>query len=131
MDQAETARRLKAARWLAGGVKENGRPKELSTADLARHPLLAANGITDNRLQEAEQTTTTLRPMELEKIAQALDLPPAFFDAQPELTPASLMILVQQVLDGLARAVAEGPWQTGSGEDETGPPGEAVEGDGG
>ena len=72
---AEVARRLKAARWLAGSVDANGKPRPLSTRELAARPPLPANRITANRLEEIEQMKITPPPMELERIALALGVP--------------------------------------------------------
>lgn len=94
MDLVEVSRRLKAARWLAGGVKDNGKPAELKASELARRDVLVENGITANRIEEIEQLKVTPRPMELEKIAQALGVPRDWFVervSQPvegETTPA-------------------------------------------
>jgi hypothetical protein len=40
MNEPEVSRRLKAARWLRGGVDSNGKPGALSRAELARHPVV-------------------------------------------------------------------------------------------
>lgn len=80
---AEVSRRLKAARWLAGDIDEQGKPKALSTRDLAQREPLPSNGISANRIEEIEQLKLAdgPRPMELEKIAQALGLPHEWFFA--------------------------------------------------
>lgn len=79
VDRAEVSRRLKAGRWLAGGVDANGKPKELAPKQLADHRLLRANRITENRIREIEQLVTTARPVELAAIAEALRLPADWF----------------------------------------------------
>lgn len=81
-DPAETSRRLKAARWLAGGVDADGKPKQLKVAELAQRWPLPENGIKANRLEEIEQLKITAPPMELEKIAEALGLPHEWFSAE-------------------------------------------------
>lgn len=71
--------RLKAARYLAGGLSKDGNRAVAITVDqLAEHPLLQANDIRKNRLEEFEQMDTDARPMELEKIAEALGVPRPF-----------------------------------------------------
>jgi hypothetical protein len=80
---AEVSRRLKAARWLAGGVDAKGKPKELKVSELALRPPLPENGISANRLAEIEQLKITAPPMELEKIEEALGLPGWFFAESP------------------------------------------------
>lgn len=81
------ALRLKAARWLAGGRAADGRHSgkaiALSTRQLADLPLLRENGITRNRLEDFEQMTTDAKPMELEKIEQALGLPAGWLQHAP------------------------------------------------
>ena len=77
--RAETSRRLKAARWLAGGVDAKGKPDELKREDLALRSPLPENGITANRLHEIEQMKIAARPMELDRIAEALGLPHEWF----------------------------------------------------
>jgi hypothetical protein len=77
--------RLKAGRYLAGYADGDGKPTALSVEELAQHPLLVANRITRNRLEEVEQTKTAARPMELEKIAVALGLGDDWFAAEPSL----------------------------------------------
>jgi transcriptional regulator with XRE-family HTH domain len=70
--------RLKAARFLAGR-EVDGRAVAMTVPALAEHELLQRNGITKNRLEDYEQMKVTdPRPMELEKIAEALDVPAAF-----------------------------------------------------
>lgn len=78
-DKATVSRRLKAGRWLAGGLDAKGKAAALPVSELAKHPLLQDNGISANRLEEIEQMTPTPRPMELEKVATALGLPADWF----------------------------------------------------
>lgn len=78
-DPVEVARRLKAARWLAGGVDPKGKPVQLKVSELAQRDPLPQNRITSNRIEEFEQLVAVARPMELEKIAQALDLRQDYF----------------------------------------------------
>lgn len=85
-DRLRVSLRLKAARHLAGGLNENGSPSALPTRVLAACPILVANNITNNRLQEIEQMKTEAREMELERIARALSLGPDWFSA-PLLRP--------------------------------------------
>lgn len=73
----EISRRLKAARWLRGGVDEKGKVQALKTSTLAEHPSLAENGISKNRLEDIEQQRLEPGPRkwELEKLEEALGLP--------------------------------------------------------
>lgn len=111
MDRAEISRRLKAARWLAGGVDDRGRPTPVSPEDLALREPLQRNGITANAISEIERLIKDARPMELREIAAALDLPPSWFDAAappwvgaPVITGRQL----QAMMDVLSKAVAAG-----------------------
>lgn len=72
IDDVEVALRLKAARWLAGALDESGKPAALSVGDLALRPPLPENRITKNRIEEIEQLKAAPRPMEVEKLAEAL-----------------------------------------------------------
>lgn len=83
--RVQVSLRLKAGRWLAGGLERRDRPNAkpkaaaLGVSALAEHPVLMENSITRNRLEEIEQLKTRARPMELEKIAGALGQPPDWF----------------------------------------------------
>lgn len=76
----EISLRLKAARWLVGSSGD--KPAPLSVEALAKRRPLVQNKITKNRIEEIEQAKTTARSMELEKIADALGLPHAWFTAK-------------------------------------------------
>jgi transcriptional regulator with XRE-family HTH domain len=86
--RAEVARRLKAARWLAGSVSPSERGKTgyevraLSTEDLARRSELRDNGITAARLGAIERMERHTPPMELQAIAGALRLPVDYFEME-------------------------------------------------
>lgn len=80
-ERVRVSLRLKAGRYLAGRADDDGKPIALPVDELAKNPLLVANRITRNRLEEIEQTKTSARPMELEKIAVALGLPEDWFAA--------------------------------------------------
>lgn len=88
MHRADVSRRLKAARWLAGGIDEKGRVTSLTVEALAQLAPLPENGISQNRLEEIEQQKVDARPMELEKIARALGVPDAWFSAPTPIQPA-------------------------------------------
>lgn len=107
MDRATVSRRLKAGRWLAGtGRNGRGQIIALPTSELARHELLVANGITQSRLEEIEQENVPARPMELKKIALALNLSPAWFVQEgATLTPTQLQAAAD--LLGLLPALAD------------------------
>jgi transcriptional regulator with XRE-family HTH domain len=118
---AEVSRRLKAARWLAGGLDEKGKPKPLSVKELAALRPLPENGISANRLEEIEQMKITAPPMELEKIAQALELPDDWFTAEAPQVSRGLAALdqLQQALVDLG--LAPGPSQEEAPSTEDGP----------
>lgn len=97
--QAEVSRRLKAARWLAGGIDEKGRPAPLSPQELAAREPLVRNGITANAIMEIEQLIRRPRPMELRTIAEALGLRGDWFTAGIEFTPPTVARLTQAILD--------------------------------
>jgi 3-hydroxyacyl-CoA dehydrogenase len=89
-DRLEISLRLKAGRWLAGTKATTGRQQgsavPLTTDALANHPVLLANRITKNRLEDIEQMRNgEARSMELEKIAEALGLPAAWFQTADEM----------------------------------------------
>lgn len=78
-DRAADSRRLKAARWLAGtGRNDRGQLIALPVAELAGMEPLKRNRISASRLEEIEQERTDARDMELEKVAEALELPASF-----------------------------------------------------
>ena len=102
MDRRELARRLKAARALAGFTKPEA---------LAQHPLVAENRIKASRIKELESVKGRIevRPMELEVIARACGLPGEWFSAPFERlrTARSLeerLERVEQRLAGLTAA---------------------------
>lgn len=72
LDSVQVALRLKAARWLAGALDQSGKPAALPVSDLAQRPPLPENRITRNRIEEIEQLKAAPRPMEVEKLAEAL-----------------------------------------------------------
>lgn len=79
LSKAETSARLKAGRWLASTKRDKkGKPIVLSVQALVRRKPLAGN-VTVNRIHDIEQAKVTARPMELEKIADALALPHEWF----------------------------------------------------
>ena len=80
MDRAHVSRRLKAARWLAGGEDEKGRPVPLSPEELAQREPLLRNGISANAISEIERMVKDARPMERRELCRALDLPATWFD---------------------------------------------------
>jgi transcriptional regulator with XRE-family HTH domain len=86
--RAEIARRLKAARWLAGSVAANERGEtgykvtQLSPEDLARRGRLAENAITATLIGAIERMERHTPPMELEAIADALGVPRSWFELE-------------------------------------------------
>lgn len=100
--------RLKAARMLAGHRATEGRQSgsaiALTTAELAASPLVKANGIKRNRIEEIEQMKADARPMELAVLAEALKVPRSFLTEPLEGPPEQLSAedLVDRVR-GLAR----------------------------
>jgi hypothetical protein len=83
--RAEIARRLRAARWLAGGVVENAKGKvdwkvaPLSAADLALRAPLVENEVTASLIGAIERMERPTKPMELAALAEALRLPREWF----------------------------------------------------
>lgn len=107
MDRAEVSRRLKAARWLAGGTNEKGLVAPLETRDLAQRPQLAENRISANRLEEIEQLKVDARPMELDKIAEAMGLPSSWFRAT-KVAPLTLDVpAAMEAVRNLAEQIAD------------------------
>jgi protein-disulfide isomerase-like protein with CxxC motif len=105
VDRSELARRLKAARALAGYTKPE---------TLAQQPLLLANGIKASRIKEMESVKgrVEVRPMELDVIAEACGLPREFFSAPFERMAenaalAERMEAVERALEALAEAVPD------------------------
>jgi hypothetical protein len=78
--------RLKAARYLAGRAGSQG-VVPLPVSELAEHPLLRDNRITRNRIEEIEQMKVTARPLELDALARALELPRAWFSEPQDRLP--------------------------------------------
>lgn len=82
--RAEIARRLKAARWLAGGCRtKNGgngvEPVALTAEELADRQPLKSNGITAYRIGTIERMEHHTPPMELDAIADALGVARRYF----------------------------------------------------
>lgn len=100
LDRAAVSLRLKAGRHLAGRVDDKGRAIPLPVAELAERDVLRENGISRNRLEEFEQMRLDARPMELEKVAAALDLPSDWFVSDDPVRR-------RDALDELARALAD------------------------
>jgi transcriptional regulator with XRE-family HTH domain len=78
--------RLKAARYLAGRAGSQG-VVPLPVSELAEHSLLRDNRITRNRIEEIEQMKVTARPLELDALARALELPPDWFSEAQDRLP--------------------------------------------
>jgi transcriptional regulator with XRE-family HTH domain len=78
--------RLKAARYLAGRAGSQG-VVPLPVSELAEHPLLRDNRITRNRIEEIEQMKVTARPLELDALARALELPRDWFSEPQDRLP--------------------------------------------
>jgi hypothetical protein len=81
-DNAQISARLKAARWLNGGLDEKGKPKALSVGDLSQRRPLKENDLSQNRIEEIEQLKAEARPMEVDQLAIALGVPAAWFTAE-------------------------------------------------
>lgn len=83
--RAEVARRLKAARWLAGSTRPTERGKTgyevtaISPTDLAARPHLTENEISATKLGAIERMERHATPMELERIALGLGMPADYF----------------------------------------------------
>lgn len=78
----EVSLRLKAARYLAGGLRPTKKGELIASPvtvdELAADPVIVKNGISKNRLDAYEQMKTEPRPMELRVIAEALGVDPEF-----------------------------------------------------
>lgn len=92
IDRVELSRRLKAARWLAGGTDARGNPVDMTREELAQLPALVRNGITANELSEIERVNVKkdIFDYHLTSIIDALDLPEAYFG---EVSPRQSEIL--------------------------------------
>lgn len=127
--RAEIARRLRAARWLAGGVVESAKGKvdwkiaPLSAADLALREPLVENEVTASLIGAIERMERPTKPMELAALAEALRLPREWFpvgsaEAVESLSDADVRraaeILAPQLL-AAARALRPDP-EAGSAE---------------
>lgn len=85
------ALRLKAARFLAGQLQESKKGKEavaLPVKDLIKREPLRANRYAVDRIEGYEQMRIVPRPMDLERMAEALEVPAQFFVAE---SPATLI----------------------------------------
>jgi hypothetical protein len=87
--RAETARLLKAARWLCASVQPSGnrseesvewKLRELSAADLAARSPLHENGWSAKRIGRIERMERDVKPIEMNMLERALGLP-GLFDA--------------------------------------------------
>lgn len=104
----EVSRRLKAARWLAGDVDANGKPRALPIADLAQREELVSNRVSANRLEEIEQMKTAARPVELREIARALEVPETWFDPDFHVAAGGAAeAALEEVRDHLDRIAAD------------------------
>lgn len=75
--RVDASRRLKAARMLRGRWTGAHGVQPLPVLELSE--LLSDNNISKNRIEEIEQCKTDARPIELEAIATALNLPEGWF----------------------------------------------------
>lgn len=135
--RAELARRLKAARWLAGGTRPNVKGKAgyevtaLTPEDLAKRPGMAENQITASKIGSIERMERHTPPMEIATIARALGLPETWFASdRRELASSPAFETLVQLLGDLGlvpdTSQAESPAR------ESGPdhPGRSAEGGG-
>jgi|ERR1035437_1756201 transcriptional regulator with XRE-family HTH domain len=115
--RAEIARRLKAARWLAGDTQLDGKgkrkPAALSPQALAARSPLPENSITASLIGSIERMERHTPPMELDALAAALGVTADYFSAeaqQSRLTPAQIReaaeLLAPQLLEA-ARALVQ------------------------
>jgi hypothetical protein len=123
--RAEIARRLKAGRLLAGGIREKatGRVKveiyALTAAELAGRSPLPENEITASLLGTIERMERHTPPMELQAIAEALGLGRDWFASE---TPTSSIDLLRQALTDLGLAPDPLPGEAPVAGDGTGHP---------
>jgi transcriptional regulator with XRE-family HTH domain len=109
--RAEVARRLRAARWLAGEHREKPPGKRrgkveyeiaaLSPEDLAKRQPLVENNISATLLGSIERMERHTPPMELDAIARALGVPATWFELDAP-SPES----VDETDDQISRAAA-------------------------
>lgn len=132
-ERAEIARRLKAARWLAGEItkKDKGQVAHqvtpLPASELCDREPLKSNGIGPDIIGRAERMERTTRPYELKLIAEAIGVAPGWFELATPLDAAA------SLLQGATQAAQEPdpkPGASAADDDEPGRPGQAGEGAG-
>lgn len=121
--RAEISRRLKAARWLAGDVRESTKGNgweaiALTPEELAQRAPLPANQITANKLGTIERMERHTPPMELAAIAEALGLQADWFSVDATAKRVDALDLLTRALADLG--LAPGPSQGATLEDERG-----------
>ncbi len=130
--RAEIARRLKAGRLLAGGIREKpkGRVKvetyALTPTELAGRSPLPENEITASLLGTIERMERHTPPMELQAIAEALGLGRDWFATE---TPTSSIDLLRQALTDLGLTLDPSPGEVPAAGHGTGHPPALEEGD--
>lgn len=134
--RAEIARKLKAARWIAGGLTPSSTGKSshavhaLEPKDLAARPPLPDNRITASMIGSIERMERHTTPMELEQIARALRLPRDYFAPVRSDPVAAFEILAPELLAG-AQELHRAQEEARRSEDATGhPQGEKADDDG-
>lgn len=122
--RAELARRLKAGRWLAGGVRTaaDGKGKAgwevyaLEAKDLAARPGMAENQITASKIGSIERMERHTPPMEIAVIARCLGVTSGWLsgssDADDALTPAATHAVLAQLLADYDLASGQGQPET-------------------
>lgn len=125
--RAEIARRLKAARWLAGSLQPNDRGRAgwevvaITADELAARPGMAENQMTASKIGSIERLERHTTPMELEVLARALGFPRDWFSRNdPTATRQDALSLLRSALADLGAELAPSPRE---GEADGGEPG--------
>lgn len=98
---------MKAGRYLAGHRAGSGGARPMPVQELVRHPELLDEGISANRLEEAEQLKTSLRRSEMRAFIAALALPADWFDGLYPADKGDVKTPFGELLRGIAAAGRE------------------------
>lgn len=107
--RAELARRLKAARWLAGGVREAEKGRAgyevyaITADELASRPGMAENQMTASKIGSIERMERHTPPMEVTVLARVLGMPETWFSGD-DTSSSPAFDQLRQLLDDLGLA---------------------------
>ncbi len=128
--RAYIARRLKAGRWLVGGVeraeaRQEGKTHkvgytvaEVSQADFAKREPLPANGFTASKIGSIERMERHTSPMELSALTAALGIGDDWFDFSPAASDLELAERLLRAATQVARETRQGQGGGAEGERE-------------